>query len=73
MANSVTGMLHCISKTSRSSICKIVLLTADSYNSLDGGPAAQALGFPELRQQLLSRASGHVLVQINPHQDPTLP
>eukprot|EP00878_Enallax_costatus_P031195 GHUV01034090.1.p1 GENE.GHUV01034090.1~~GHUV01034090.1.p1 ORF type:complete len:319 (+),score=107.41 GHUV01034090.1:441-1397(+) len=34
---------------------------ASSYDTLDGGAASQALGFPELRQQLISKASGSVL------------
>uniref|UniRef100_A0A383VFN4 Methyltransferase type 11 domain-containing protein n=1 Tax=Tetradesmus obliquus TaxID=3088 RepID=A0A383VFN4_TETOB len=34
---------------------------APSYDELDGGAASAALGFPELRQQLLQQASGDVL------------
>jgi len=34
---------------------------AGSYDALDGGAAAEGLGFPELRRNLLARASGDVL------------
>ncbi|KAG2482184.1 hypothetical protein HYH03_018865 [Edaphochlamys debaryana] len=34
---------------------------AGSYDELDGGVAAEALGFPQLRQQLLAQARGRVL------------
>jgi len=34
---------------------------AGSYDALDGGAAAEGLGFPELRRALLARASGDVL------------
>jgi ubiquinone/menaquinone biosynthesis C-methylase UbiE len=34
---------------------------AAAYNELDGGAAAQALGFPELRAEMVGRASGAVL------------
>lgn len=36
-------------------------LAAATYDALDGGIAAEALGFPDLRQQLLARARGRVL------------
>jgi len=32
---------------------------APSYDQLDGGAASSALGFPELRQQLLQQVSQH--------------
>ncbi|KXZ44811.1 hypothetical protein GPECTOR_62g926 [Gonium pectorale] len=32
-----------------------------TYDELDGGAAAEALGFPQLRQELLREARGHVL------------
>ncbi|MEW5317638.1 MAG: hypothetical protein WDW38_008920 [Sanguina aurantia] len=34
---------------------------AGSYDTLDGGAAAEVLGFPELRKQLIAQASGSVL------------
>lgn len=34
---------------------------ADTYDGLDGGAAAEALGIPGLRRMLLRRASGDVL------------
>jgi methyltransferase OMS1 len=34
---------------------------ADTYDALDGGQAASALGFPKLRQQIVARANGRVL------------
>ncbi|CAK0787148.1 hypothetical protein CVIRNUC_010364 [Coccomyxa viridis] len=34
---------------------------AESYDALDSGAAANALGFPQLRKELLAQASGHVL------------
>ncbi len=35
--------------------------SAESYDALDSSIAADALGFPELRRQLLAQASGQVL------------
>ena len=35
--------------------------SAESYDALDGSIVADALGFPELRKQLLAQARGRVL------------
>ncbi len=35
--------------------------SAESYDALDSSIAADALGFPELRRQLLAQARGQVL------------